>query len=203
MSAPYENGTQETGAELAALWARTLERLAGQSEVTPQFQAWLSLTRPIALVEDTAVLAAPHEFAKDVLESRLRPALTAALAAEIGRDVRVAVTVEALTSEPASAESDVASTDRRSDSAHGGSDAGMNGGSGIHDDIHDSNGHSGNGMTRAGESPRTRSEDTPRDRDRDRMTGLASPAATRTSRHARTWARVASSGVGAKSSPPG
>src|SRR6202042_330456 len=114
MSAPYENGTQETGPELAALWARTLERLAGQAEVTPQFQAWLSLTRPIALVEDTAVLAAPHDFAKDVLESRLRPALTAALAAEIARDVRGAVTVEALTSEPASAESDVGSSDRRS-----------------------------------------------------------------------------------------
>jgi chromosomal replication initiator protein len=94
VSAPYENGTQESGPELAALWARTLERLAAQGEVTPQFQAWLSLTRPIALVEDTAVLAAPHEFAKDVLESRLRPALTAALAAEIGREVRVAVTVD-------------------------------------------------------------------------------------------------------------
>jgi chromosomal replication initiator protein len=94
VSTPYENGAQESGPELAALWARTLERLAAQGEVTPQFQAWLSLTRPIALVEDTAVLAAPHEFAKDVLESRLRPALTAALAAEIGREVRVAVTVD-------------------------------------------------------------------------------------------------------------
>jgi chromosomal replication initiator protein len=112
VSTPYENGTQESGPELAALWARTLERLAGQSEVTPQFQAWLSLTRPIALVEDTAVLAAPHDFAKDVLESRLRPALTAALAAEIGRDVRVAVTVEA----PVNAESDAEVTARRSDS---------------------------------------------------------------------------------------
>jgi chromosomal replication initiator protein len=94
VSAPYENGAQESGPELAALWARTLERLAAQGEVTPQFQAWLLLTRPIALVEDTVVLAAPHEFAKDVLESRLRPALTSALAAEIGREVRVAVTVE-------------------------------------------------------------------------------------------------------------
>jgi chromosomal replication initiator protein len=102
VSAPYENGTQESGPELAALWARTLERLAAQGEVTPQFQAWLSLTRPIALVEDTAVLAAPHEFAKDVLESRLRPALTAALAAEIGREVRVAVTVETSTGAEAS-----------------------------------------------------------------------------------------------------
>jgi chromosomal replication initiator protein len=156
VSAPYENGTQETGPELAALWARTLERLAGQSEVTPQFQAWLSLTRPIALVEDTAVLAAPHEFAKDVLESRLRPALTAALAAEIGRDVRVAVTVEAAA--PVSVESDNA--DRRSDSPQdGATDAGNNGA------------HMHTGMMRGGESSRTNSDDTPRDHDRSNQSG--------------------------------
>ena len=80
--------------DLAHLWSRTLERLTAQDELTPQFQAWLSLTRPIAFVEDTVLLAAPHDFAKDILETRLRPALTAALALEIGRDVRVAVTVE-------------------------------------------------------------------------------------------------------------
>jgi chromosomal replication initiator protein len=158
VSAPYENGTQETGPELAALWARTLERLAGQSEVTPQFQAWLALTRPIALVEDTAVLAAPHDFAKDVLESRLRPALTAALAAEIGRDVRVAVTVEALTSEPMSGEQGAEMADRRSDSQPGGptgpGSMGSNGG------------NVGTNMTRHDQSPRTRSEDSPRDHDR-------------------------------------
>jgi chromosomal replication initiator protein len=105
VSAPHENGVRENGPELAALWARTLERLSAQGEVTPQFQAWLSLTRPIALVEDTVVLAAPHEFAKDVLESRLRPALTAALAAEIGREVRFAVTVEPSAPSESTAES--------------------------------------------------------------------------------------------------
>jgi chromosomal replication initiator protein len=154
VSAPYENGTQETGPELAALWARTLERLAGQSEVTPQFQAWLSLTRPIALVEDTAVLAAPHDFAKDVLESRLRPALTAALAAEIGRDVRVAVTVEAAA---VSIESDAAATDRRSDSPQG--DSGSNGA------------NINAGLTRMDESQRSRGEDSPRDHDRSNQSG--------------------------------
>jgi chromosomal replication initiator protein len=84
----------EDQTDLNAIWARTLDRLSAQGVLTPQFQAWISLTRPLALVEDTAVLAAPHDFAKDVLESRLRPALTAALAAEIGREVRVAVTVQ-------------------------------------------------------------------------------------------------------------
>jgi chromosomal replication initiator protein len=99
MSSPYEPEAIPVAQlsdqpDLAAIWARTLDRLAAQGVLTPQFQAWISLTRPLALVEDTAVLAAPHEFAKEVLESRLRPALTAALAAEIGREVRVAVTVQ-------------------------------------------------------------------------------------------------------------
>ncbi len=166
VSAPYENGTQESGPELAALWARTLERLAGQSEVTPQFQAWLSLTRPIALVEDTAVLAAPHDFAKDVLESRLRPALTAALAAEIGRDVRVAVTVEA----PATVESDSDATDHRSDPARdGGIDNGSRHHSGQASDHDGANRDSG--MTRTDGSPRTRSDDAPRDHERSSQSG--------------------------------
>ena len=102
MSAPNEDGAHAAGpddsaaagSDLTALWNRTLGRLSAQGELTPQFQAWISLTRPLAFVEDTFVLAAPHDFAKDVLESRLRPALTTALAAEIGREVRLAVTVE-------------------------------------------------------------------------------------------------------------
>jgi len=92
--------------DLAHLWSRTLERLTAQDELTPQFQAWLSLTRPIAFVEDTVLLAAPHDFAKDILETRLRPALTAALALEIGRDVRVAVTVEPSTGAAGSPDGD-------------------------------------------------------------------------------------------------
>ena len=170
VSAPYENGTQESGAELAALWARTLERLAGQSEVTPQFQAWLSLTRPIALVEDTAVLAAPHEFAKDVLESRLRPALTAALAAEIGRDVRVAVTVEAA---PVNVESDAAVTDRRTDSSRDAADLASKGSNGNRDDsgMHGAHGNAGSEITRAGDSARSRTEEGSRDHDRSGQSG--------------------------------
>jgi chromosomal replication initiator protein len=141
VSAPHENGAQESGPELAALWARTLARLAAQGEVTPQFQAWLSLTRPLALVEDTAVLAAPHDFAKDVLETRLRPALTAALAAEIGREVRVAVTVRApVGSDPG--------THRDDGSSRQGDQAG--GASGHIDDRHPPTGEHGVDSERGG-----------------------------------------------------
>ncbi|MGH3320136.1 MAG: chromosomal replication initiator protein DnaA [Streptosporangiaceae bacterium] len=89
--------------DLASIWARSLEGLSGGS-VPPQHRAWLSLTRPLALVEDTALLAAPNEFAKDVLEAKLRPLIVDALSRELGRDVRVAVTVEPTVVDPSADE---------------------------------------------------------------------------------------------------
>ena len=47
--------------------------------MTPQQRAWLRTTRPLGLLDDTALLAAPNEFTKDVLETRLRPMITTAL----------------------------------------------------------------------------------------------------------------------------
>lgn len=79
--------------DLASVWARSLEGLSDGS-LPPQHRAWMTLTRPLALVEDTALFAAPNEFAKDVLETRLRPLISEALAHELGREVRVAVTVD-------------------------------------------------------------------------------------------------------------
>ena len=77
--------------------------MAGLPEgaLSPQHRAWVRLTRPLGLVEDTALLAAPNEFAKDVLDSRLRPVIAQALSAAYGRDIRVAVTVQ-----PAPADTD-------------------------------------------------------------------------------------------------
>jgi chromosomal replication initiator protein len=78
---------------LEQVWARALDGLA-DGALSPQHRAWVGLTRPLGLVEDTALLAAPNEFAKDVLDSRLRPVIAEALSAAYGRDIRVAVTVQ-------------------------------------------------------------------------------------------------------------
>ncbi len=77
--------------DLAQVWSRTL---AGLQDVSAQHGAFLRLTRPMAVVGDAAIIAAPNEFARDVIENRLRPALTSALSAELGRDVAIAVTVD-------------------------------------------------------------------------------------------------------------
>ncbi len=85
--------------DLDAVWQRTVDGLRDGS-VNGQHHAWLRMTRPLGLVEDTVLLAAPTNFAKDVLETRLRPVITGALSTQLEREIRVAVTVEPQADEP-------------------------------------------------------------------------------------------------------
>jgi chromosomal replication initiator protein len=91
---------EDTTVDLESLWAHAIDGLA-DSTVTPQQRAWLRNTRPLGLLDDTALLAAPNEFTKDVLETRLRPMITTALSELLGREIRVAVTVEPPTAQDA------------------------------------------------------------------------------------------------------
>ena len=83
----------DDSAELVTVWNRVRPRFDDPS-IPPQQKAWIGLTRPLGLVEDTALLAAPNDFAKDYLENRLRPLIASVLTEELGRDIRVAVTVQ-------------------------------------------------------------------------------------------------------------
>jgi chromosomal replication initiator protein len=80
-------------ADLAAVWDRIKARLDDDT-ARPQQRAWITLTRPIGLVEDTALFAVPNQFARDFFEERMRPLLTELLSAELGTEVRVAATVD-------------------------------------------------------------------------------------------------------------
>jgi chromosomal replication initiator protein len=80
-------------AELVDVWNRAKTRFDDNS-IRPQQKAWIGLTRPLGLVEDTALLAAPNNFAKEYLDTRLSPLIASILTEEFGRDIRVAVTVQ-------------------------------------------------------------------------------------------------------------
>jgi chromosomal replication initiator protein len=56
--------------------------------------AWLRLTRPLGLVESTALIATPNPFVKEYLETKLRPLVIHALSKELGRPIQIAVTVD-------------------------------------------------------------------------------------------------------------
>ena len=84
----------DTEVDLAEVWSQAVASLS-DGTLTPQQKAFMGLTKPLGWVEDTALIAAPNEFTKDVLETRLRPYVTDALSRATGRDVRLAVTVDA------------------------------------------------------------------------------------------------------------
>ena len=113
-------------ADLADVWHRAINQLDDPS-VRPHQRAWLSLTRPIGLLEDTALLAAPNTYAKDYLENNLRPLITATLSEALGRDINVAVTIQPMeagdrpsaTVETEAEDADIDSYDRFSDFSAG------------------------------------------------------------------------------------
>ena len=105
-----EGSSQVATSDLAEVWARSLDGLA-DLQIQPHQRAWLKLTRPLGLVENTALIATPNEFVKEQLETRLRPLVTQALSQQLGRDIQLAVTVDPapqLSAAPAATVSDLA-----------------------------------------------------------------------------------------------
>jgi chromosomal replication initiator protein len=93
MCSEFESGCALDDIDLNDVWTKTLESLSAGA-LTPQQRAFVTLTRPLGIVGDTALVAAPNEFTKDVLESRLSPIVCDALSATLGREMRLAVTVD-------------------------------------------------------------------------------------------------------------
>jgi chromosomal replication initiator protein len=88
-------GAFEDGDDFVARWMGVVGNLTRNGSLTGQERALLQLSRPLGLSGDTAIVAAPNDFTKSLLESRLRVPLTTALAAVTGRDIRLAVMVDA------------------------------------------------------------------------------------------------------------
>jgi chromosomal replication initiator protein len=79
--------------DLAEVWTRSLDGLSEMGLPASQL-AWLRLTRPLGLVENTALIATPNPFVKEYLETKLRPLVIHALSKELGRPIQIAVTVD-------------------------------------------------------------------------------------------------------------
>jgi chromosomal replication initiator protein len=81
-------------ADLTAVWGRFVDEVAADDEIHPADRAFVGITAPLALVGDTALLAAPDEFTKGVLESKLRSLITSTLGRLLNQEIRIAVTVD-------------------------------------------------------------------------------------------------------------
>ncbi|MGH8826199.1 MAG: chromosomal replication initiator protein DnaA [Jiangellaceae bacterium] len=84
--------TDEPAGDFSAAWALALDTLEGD-DIGPQQRAFLSQARPVTLVEGTAVISVPSDFARSQIEQRLRSQIVAALTDALGRPVGLAVSV--------------------------------------------------------------------------------------------------------------
>ncbi|AXB46245.1 chromosomal replication initiator protein DnaA [Amycolatopsis albispora] len=78
---------------LGVVWEQVVRELS-DSTLSPQQRAWMRVTRPIGLLDGTALLAAPSDFAKEAIERALREPITDALSRRLGREVSLAVKVD-------------------------------------------------------------------------------------------------------------
>jgi chromosomal replication initiator protein len=85
---------------LAVVWEQVVAELS-DGTLSPQQRAWMRVTRPIGLLDGTALLAAPSDFAKEAIERALREPITSALSRHLGREVSLAVKVDTTESAPA------------------------------------------------------------------------------------------------------
>ncbi|QUG99398.1 chromosomal replication initiator protein DnaA [Saccharopolyspora erythraea] len=86
-------------ADLGRVWEEVVQELSSGT-LSPQQRAWMRVTRPIGLLDGTALLAAPSDFAKEAIERALREPITDALSRRLGRDVSLAVKVDTAVQAP-------------------------------------------------------------------------------------------------------
>jgi chromosomal replication initiator protein len=79
----------DNDSDLATAWQRVVE------ELQPNQQAWVRASEPVTLHGNTAIIAVADDFTRTQLEGRLRGQLEDALTAIFGREIRLAVTVNA------------------------------------------------------------------------------------------------------------
>ncbi|HEX6197651.1 MAG TPA: chromosomal replication initiator protein DnaA [Jiangellaceae bacterium] len=84
--------TDEINGDFRSAWTAAINRL-DDADIGPQQRAFLSQARPVTLVEGTAVVAVPSDFARLQLEQRLRPLIVDALGQVLGTQVGLAVSV--------------------------------------------------------------------------------------------------------------
>ncbi|UNX54965.1 chromosomal replication initiator protein DnaA [Georgenia sp. TF02-10] len=75
-------------------WAQAVDVLTDRGDIGGAQLAFVRMTRPLGVIDDTILLAVPSDFAKDFLETRAREPILSALAEVVGTPVRFAVTVD-------------------------------------------------------------------------------------------------------------
>ena len=78
--------------DLTHTWTQTLALIAKELS-KPSYETWLKSTRALALYDNTLVVAAPNEFAREWIEARYTPLLQRALHQVTGRDLNLSLII--------------------------------------------------------------------------------------------------------------
>ena len=81
--------------DLSEVWGAVISALSTDARVSATQRASLRLTRPIGLLDGTALVAVPDAYTREVLEQRVRGPVVEALILRLGGPVSLAVTVDA------------------------------------------------------------------------------------------------------------
>ena len=71
-------------------WAEVLSR-PSIVDLPMQDRAFIGLARALTVVEDKVIIAVPNDFTKDVIETRLRPAVETAVQEVLGTEMAMHV----------------------------------------------------------------------------------------------------------------
>jgi len=83
----------EPPVDFGHVWHNTLAVLDADG-LPPTQRAFLRQAKFVGLLDQTALLAVPDEFTKDIIETRVRQQVVAALSSQLGTEIRLAVTVD-------------------------------------------------------------------------------------------------------------
>ncbi|WP_419185705.1 chromosomal replication initiator protein DnaA [Mangrovactinospora gilvigrisea] len=86
--------------DLAAVWARVVARINEDEAVQDKDRHWLERSQALGLLQDIALLSVANEYGKRVLEGRLAQKVTETLSSELGRPVRISVSVDPTAAPP-------------------------------------------------------------------------------------------------------
>jgi chromosomal replication initiator protein len=85
--------TQPATLDLESLWKHSLDDVI-RTVNSPAQRQWLAATRPVGFSDDTVILATPHAFAREWLDTRCGDRIRAALSTAAGRSLTVVITVQ-------------------------------------------------------------------------------------------------------------
>jgi chromosomal replication initiator protein len=88
-----ERVSQSSTLDLESLWRESLDDVV-RTVASPAQRQWLAATRPVGFSDDTVILATPHAFAREWLDTKCGDRIRDALSRAADRDLTVVITVQ-------------------------------------------------------------------------------------------------------------